>query len=384
MADEIRATPQNRIGGLLSGGLSYLNQGISQPFGYQNPPGAMLVDLLGLPALQRTIERMSYGEPLTTGSGMTTRPRQDTLDAALAVAPFVKPTQAVGRVALEEALAANASRRAFDPTGQRGVIGIRFKTGIPTEVPGFGPAKEIPDTYSSIKPEMLKEMSSIFGQPITLKDILEHPSLYRDYPELAKYPVKGLGLFQPDLKGAYGEGKLYLQRKFNPSPEDIKQSHSTLLHEIQHAIQELDKMPMGGMTEDFLSKAYEKAAGKISTIKNESNKQLQIALEQRGLPSSVYADIIFNNKKGLEAVSKFPELNELIDYNRKARKAEWRLQDKYQEAYEKYKSYAGETQARAVQKRFENPQEYRKDVLESYDRPVESLIYRDPFGNPLR
>lgn len=89
MADEIRATPQNRIGGLLSSGLSYLNQGISQPFGYQNPPGAMLVDLLGLPALQRTIERMSYGEPLTTGSGMTTRPRPDTLEAALAVAPLL-------------------------------------------------------------------------------------------------------------------------------------------------------------------------------------------------------------------------------------------------------------------------------------------------------
>lgn len=384
MADEIRATPQNRIGGLLSGGLSYLNQGISQPFGYQNPPGAMLVDLLGLPALQRTIERMSYGEPLTTGSGMTTRPRPDTLEAALAVAPFVKPTQAVGKATLEEALAANASRRAWDPTGQRGVIGIRFKTGIPTEVPGFGPAKEIPDTYSSIKPEMLKEMSSIFGQPITLKDILEHPSLYRDYPELAKYPVKGLGLFQPDLKGAYGEGKLYLQRKFNPTPEDLKESHSTLLHEIQHAIQELDKMPMGGMTEDFLSKAYSKAAGKISKIRDEANSQLRDAIEQRGLPSSVYYDILFNNKKGQDAVSKFPELNQLIDYSRKARQADMRFQDKYQEAYEKYKRYAGEAQANAVQTRFLNPQEYRKDVLESYDIPVESLIYRDTTESTIR
>ena len=265
-----------------------------------------------------------------------------------------------------------------------GMIGTRFKTGIPTEVPGFGTAKEIPDTYSSIKPEMLKEMSAVFGQPITLKDILEHPSLYRDYPELANYPVQGLGLFQPGLKGAYGEGKLYLQRKFNPTPEDLKESHSTLLHEIQHAIQELDKMPMGGLTEDFLSKAYSKAAGKISKIRDEANSQLRDAIEQRGLPSSVYYDILFNNKKGQEAVSKFPELNQLIDYNRKAQQADMRFQDKYQEAYEKYKRYAGEAQARAVQTRFLNPQEYRKDVLESYDRPVESLIYRDTTESTIR
>lgn len=87
MADNIQATPQNQFLGLLSGGLSSLNQGLSNPFGYQNPPGQMISNLFGIPALQRTVERMSYGEPLTTGQGMTTQVRPDTLEAALAVAP---------------------------------------------------------------------------------------------------------------------------------------------------------------------------------------------------------------------------------------------------------------------------------------------------------
>ena len=58
-----------------------------------------------------------------------------------------------------------------------------------------------------------------------------------------------------------------------------------------------------------------------------------------------------------------------------------KLEDKYNIAFEKYKSYAGEAQARAVQTRLENPEQYKNSVLQSYDVPVESLIYRDPFGN---
>ena len=261
-----------------------------------------------------------------------------------------------------------------------GMIGTRFKTGTPTEVPGFGPAKEIPDTYSYLKPEMLKEMSSVFGRPITLQDILEHPSLYRDYPELAKYPVQGLGLFQPGLKGAYGEGKFYLERKFQPTTEDLKTSHSTLLHEVQHAIQELDKMPMGGMTEDFLTSGFKKAAGKISKLRDAANTELKNTIEAKGLPAGTYYDILFNNTKGKEAISKFPELEKLVIYSQKAQKADMKLQDKYNEAFKKYQSYAGEAQSRAVQKRFETPGEYNKPVTASYDTPIENLIYKDPLG----
>jgi hypothetical protein len=382
MADDIRATPQNQLLGLLSSGLSSFHQGISNPFGYQNPPAEMISNFIGVPALQRTIERMSYGEPLTTGQGMTTQVRPDTLDAALALTGIAPTASKVAPKILDEVLASNARRAAWDPTGQRGVIGVRFKTGTPTEVPGFGMAKEIPDNYSFFSGEALKDLSQVFGNKnVTLKDILDHPSLYRDYPELAKYPVTGLGLFQNNLKGAYGEGKLYLQRNFNPTTDDIKAAHSTLLHEVQHAIQELDKMPMGGMTEDFLSNGYKKAAGKIGLMRDGAMKELQSLIKDKGYETGAYYDILFNNKKGQELVAKDKDLEIAADLTKRLQKSQMKLEDKYNTAFEKYKRYAGETQARAVQQRFLNPQEYRTPVLESYDRPVESLIYRDPFGN---
>ena len=87
MAD-LRATPMsNPIMGLLADRLKKVQQFGAKPFGYENPPVEMLMNLLGVPAVQQTMERMAYGEPLTTGSGMTTKPRPEAIEAAMAVAP---------------------------------------------------------------------------------------------------------------------------------------------------------------------------------------------------------------------------------------------------------------------------------------------------------
>jgi len=85
---ELRATPMsNPIMGLLADRLKKVQQFGAKPFGYDNPPVEMLMNLLGVPAVQQTMERMAYGEPLTTGSGMTTKPRPEAIEAAMAVAP---------------------------------------------------------------------------------------------------------------------------------------------------------------------------------------------------------------------------------------------------------------------------------------------------------
>lgn len=85
---ELRATPMvNPVMGLLANRLKKVQQFGAKPFGYENPPVEMLMNLLGVPAVQQTMERMAYGEPLTTGSGMTTKPRAEAVEAAMAVAP---------------------------------------------------------------------------------------------------------------------------------------------------------------------------------------------------------------------------------------------------------------------------------------------------------
>ena len=84
----LRPTPMvNPVIGLLADRLKKVQQFGAKPFGYENPPVEMLMNLLGVPAVQQTMERMAYGEPLTTGSGMTTKPRAEAVEAAMAVAP---------------------------------------------------------------------------------------------------------------------------------------------------------------------------------------------------------------------------------------------------------------------------------------------------------
>lgn len=88
MAD-LRATPMaNPIMGLLADRLKKVQEFGAKPFGYENPPVEMLMNLLGVPAVQQTMERMAYGEPLTTGRGMTTKPRPEAVEAAMTLLPM--------------------------------------------------------------------------------------------------------------------------------------------------------------------------------------------------------------------------------------------------------------------------------------------------------
>ncbi len=86
--DYIGATPmQNPLLGLLAERLKQAQEFAAKPFGYSNPPAEMLMNLLGVPAVQQTAERIAYGDPLTTGRGMTTQIRPEAVEAALTVAP---------------------------------------------------------------------------------------------------------------------------------------------------------------------------------------------------------------------------------------------------------------------------------------------------------
>lgn len=356
MADEIRATPQNRIGGLLSGGLSYLNQGISQPFGYQNPPGAMLVDLLGLPALQRTIERMSYGEPLTTGSGMTTRPRPDTLEAALAVAPAsklaAKGGKAAARMAGEEINAAMMGERggilgAITPQPNYIFIGENARTWNQANANKFlklekegknqieiwketgtfrtpdGQLKqEIPDNLAKLRANFdaaIANKSNNYTSGIEgpIGGMLEHSELFKAYPDLLttlRYTaIKQADWLPESVAGGQYSRTFGGKEKISTSTKTEEDALSKLMHELQHAVQTREGWQSGGLESQFKDT---------------------------------------------------PEMT----------------------AFQQYRSLPGEVEARAVEARRTMTPEQRQQTfpLSNYDLPVESLIYRDPFGNPLR
>jgi hypothetical protein len=99
----IRPTPRNRVSGfladLLEMGAKGYDVGSTLQAGGPITEGKLstpVSDLLGIPELQRTLNRVSYNEPLTTGTGYTTKLRPDTVSAAMTVAPMVGPTAKAG------------------------------------------------------------------------------------------------------------------------------------------------------------------------------------------------------------------------------------------------------------------------------------------------
>jgi hypothetical protein len=123
--DRMQATPRSAIGGLLAdamfGGLNYMKD----PRRTQQMQGlAAMLESTGVPAV---VDRMSYGEPLTTGSGMTTQMRpetENTLMAALSMIPVGKPAQA-GAMALG---------RAGERVAERMVPQVMSRGGLPAEM----------------------------------------------------------------------------------------------------------------------------------------------------------------------------------------------------------------------------------------------------------
>jgi hypothetical protein len=80
-----------------------------------------------------------------------------------------------------------------------------------------------------------------------LEDILDHPRLYEAYPELKDYIVH-IDVYEP--KATLGEQ--YAQGQQDPRKRIItvtgtqgEKLHSTVLHEVQHVIQDLENFPRG-------------------------------------------------------------------------------------------------------------------------------------------
>jgi len=130
--DAVRATPRNEYLGALA---DLIAQSYS-PVRTQQMQGT--ARFLSMPAISETLDRLSYGEPLTTGAGGlggTTRVRPEALEAGMAVAPMAQP------VTMASLQAARAARQAALRAGMAGeryaekvVPQIMEQGGLPAEI----------------------------------------------------------------------------------------------------------------------------------------------------------------------------------------------------------------------------------------------------------
>lgn len=125
LRSQLKATPRNKLLGLLS---DFVAQSYS-PQRTQQLQGT--AKFLGAPAISQTLDRLSYGEPLTTGAGGlggTTRIRPEALEAAMTVAPMVGPAARAGTQAMM------ATGRAGERLAERVVPQIMERGGLPAEL----------------------------------------------------------------------------------------------------------------------------------------------------------------------------------------------------------------------------------------------------------
>ena len=129
-----------------------------------------------------------------------------------------------------------------------------------TGVPGF--AKNIAGSapYSSSIPAT------------TLEQILDHKKLFQEYPELRGYRVRSIeglqalstsGYFQP-------ETRTIAVKSYPNTPEGRQEFQSTLLHEIQHAIQYIEKQSGGASPSNFHDDAYRA----LEKVKKDTQKDI--------------------------------------------------------------------------------------------------------------
>lgn len=133
MADYIRPTPRNPILGLLADALTGGVEWMRDPRRAQQMQG--LGGLLAETGIPATMERLSYGEPLTMGRGMTTRLRPEAEAALMTLGPEAVP---IGRGAMAAARAAErgvmAAGRAGERIAERVVPQVMERGGLPAQM----------------------------------------------------------------------------------------------------------------------------------------------------------------------------------------------------------------------------------------------------------
>jgi hypothetical protein len=339
--DTLSATPRNEYLGALADLIaqSYSPQRTQQMQGTAR--------FLSMPAISQTLDRLSYGEPLTTGAGGlggTTRVRPEALEAAMAVAPVAQPaTMATLQAARAARQAAMKAGMAGERYAERVVPGIMERGGLPAQMlqdlaqgtrsqvfigskskawdknaaelakdlesKGEAPEKiwQTTGTFKSPDGKWRQEISDqnmqlrtgsygkdMQGNPITYQvtegnasQVLAHPDLYNAYPFLKKVNTE-TGI-RPKTAGSaeYGVEGRYIEA-YGPTDEEIK---SALIHEMQHQIQNREGMASGaGFTagDEQSFQNYLRAAGEAEARAVQARRNLSMQERRNLFPLNSY------------------------------------------------------------------------------------------------
>ena len=233
--------------------------------------------------------------------------------------------------------------------------------------------EEFRKLYSSLKDEE--------RNPYRLKDYIEHEKLFNAYPQLENI---GLNFQTPDYlenmglskntRGFYDSvlKKIVLNEEEAKSPEKAKQ---TLMHEIQHVIQEIEGFAKGSNPEYWEMKRQDIA----DTIKG-ARQNLDLWLDDIGYSDFVKSSMqdVVTKKKTLDQhwrdCEKFKANSKYAEQIKTSEDEIAKYEQRYEEitngmtAFEQYENTAGEIEARDTANRLNLNKEERKNTRPDIDR----------------
>jgi hypothetical protein len=194
----------------------------------------------------------------------------------------------------------------------------------------------------------------------SLGKTLYHPEAFKAYPQLrelsARYQVMPSqypeGYLKPNAWELFAQG---------PTTESAR---STMLHEMQHGIQELEDWGKGGWPS---KSAYELTDGKVSQFLRQVQQSRERLTNEFGeLTAQLGENAANKSSEGQRLISDLAGADEAIDALMSGK------------SFPIYQRLAGEAEARAVQQRMGYGPERLREIfpLSSYDVPLDQLIVK--------
>src|SRR5712664_2055851 len=220
---------------------------------------------------------------------------------------------------------------------------------------------EIPDTGAKWKDAAKEEgidgprVRFSYAKDYKLGDVLDHPALYEAYPDIKDMRVGPSHMMAgwDGINGSYSkEHGFRITNARGDAP-----MMSTLLHEIQHHIQEQEGFATGGNTAEFLPKGFDE-------VQKASRDRVR-AVPKQFTDNHINQFTVANARQTLaEGRKLFPFQQDAMDQlaAKPGLLEEWdaahseaeKLDATAKDAFKKYQTLAGETEARNVQERWEN------------------------------
>lgn len=247
-----------------------------------------------------------------------------------------------------------------------------FDTTITPGKPDSGPLDwthaggGTPDTTTiTLKPRSFDDMFPAEGNVEKfrmLPDVIDHPELFKAYPELKDVKVEHL-FKESNMKGSYSapHKTLYLQEDLDPAF-----ARSVIAHELQHAIQNIEGFAYGGNTGMFTPRELPAAIKEFESTAKEAFSKMKEAgfssdtilkYKQAIANEEALSDPIWGTKNGvrsnLEHTIKVAKEKGIYNSLKNIIKSENLIHEAEVAAYERYRRLAGEVEARNVQTRLD-------------------------------